>query len=171
MQIDDEEKLEQNQQEEPIPFNSKVAVIGFFGGLFWSLLGYVAYVFKFTELSPNLVLTPWVFGNWKNGVLGNFIGIFIIALLSIGAAYLYSFTLKKINKMWPGILLGLLLWALVFYVLNPVFPGLKSVAELDRNTIITTICLYLLYGVFVGYSISFEANELNLLKNREVTNE
>ena len=37
-------KLEQNQKESPLSFNSKVAVIGFYGGLIWSVLGYLAYL-------------------------------------------------------------------------------------------------------------------------------
>ena len=52
-------------------------------------------------------------------------------------------------------------WLLVFFVFNPIFPEVRTVTELTSDTIITTICIYLLYGLFVGYSISFEYNELN----------
>ncbi|MFP3489296.1 YqhR family membrane protein, partial [Staphylococcus sp. SIMBA_130] len=41
----------------------------------------------------------------------------------------------------------------------PMFIDLPTITKLDRNTVITTICLYLLYGVFIGYSISFEYHE------------
>lgn len=164
-------KLEQNQHEEPMSFNGKVAVIGFFGGVFWSAIGYLAHFFNFTKISPNLVLSPWTVGEWEKGALGNVIGILLIGLLSILVAFLYSTLFKKINKMWPGFLLGILLWLIVFYIFNPIFPGLQSVSDLDRNTVMTTICLYLLYGVFVGYSISFDANELNQPKEKALANE
>lgn len=49
----------------------------------------------------------------------------------------------------------------VFFVFNPIFQDVRAVTELKSDTIITTICIYLLYGLFVGYSISFEYNELN----------
>ena len=162
--------LEQNKHDEPMSMPAKVVLIGLFGGLFWSLLSYLAYLFKFTEISPNLILQPWAAGDWKDRVLGQFIGIFIIGLISIGVAFLYYGVLRKFRNMWVGLLFGLVLWAIVFYVLNPIFPGLKTVNQLERNTIITTICFYILYGVFVGYSISFEQNEISAERNAVSTN-
>ncbi|WP_235848416.1 YqhR family membrane protein [Litchfieldia alkalitelluris] len=153
--------LEQNQKPEDLSMITKVVIIGLFGGLFWSFLNYGTYVFNFTEISPNLVLQPWAIGDWKNRVLGQFIGIAVIGVLSIGVALVYYALLRKFQKIWVGMAFGLLLWALVFFVLNPIFPNLQSVPELGRNTNITTICFYILYGVFIGYSISFEANEFN----------
>ena len=161
-----DKNLEQNKKEEPMSFIAKVIVIGLCGGLIWSLLGYLAYTFSFTELSPNLVLEPWALGDWKNDTLGNYIGIVIISLLSTLVALFYFAVLKNFKSIWAAIMFGLALWAIVFYLLNPIFPGLKSVADLERNTVITTICLYILYGVFIGYSISFESSELNEQKQK-----
>lgn len=96
----------------------------------------------------------------KHG-LGTVISIILIGVISIGAAFLYFLLLKRLKTMWPGILYGLVLWLLVFFVFNPIFPDVRTVTELTSDTIITTICIYLLYGLFVGYSISFEYNELN----------
>jgi hypothetical protein len=164
-------KLEQNQKEQPMSLLMKVVITGFFGGVFWSLLGYCAYFFNFTELSPNMILLPWVVGDWKYGRLGNYISIFIIGILSILAALVYYAFFKKVQSIWAGILFGAVLWGIVFYVLNPIFPNLQPVRELTRDTIITTICLYVLYGVFISYSISFEAAEYERQKQLPVTNE
>ncbi len=153
-------KLEQNNRETQMGLTGKTAVTGLFGGIFWSLLGYIAYLLNFTSLSPSLVLAPWAVGDWKNGQLGNIIGIAAIGLLSILAAFIYYALLKNITTMWGGFLFGAGLFLLVFFILNPLFPGLKSIAEFDRNTLFTTSALYLLYGVFIGYSISYEHNEL-----------
>ncbi|MGM7681527.1 YqhR family membrane protein [Cytobacillus sp. Hm23] len=157
----EQQALEQNQKETPLPLVTKVIVIGLCGGLLWSSISYLAYILNFTELSPNLVLLPWAIGDWKNQVLGNVIGIIVIGLLSILTALLYYGLFKKYDNLWVGILYGVGLWLLVFYLFNPIFPGLKDMNELSRNTVITTICVYILYGVFIGYSISFEVNELN----------
>ena len=73
--------------------------------------------------------------------------------------------LKQVRGMWAGIVYGAVLWAVVFYLFNPMFPDVQTVAELKRETIVTTLCIYLLYGLFVGYSISFEYNELNSEKS------
>ncbi|TYR82442.1 hypothetical protein FZC66_02295 [Priestia megaterium] len=141
-------------------FLAKTIVIGFVGGILWSFIGYLTYVFNFSEIHPNTILQPWALGAWKERWIGLVVSIFVIGILSMIVGLLYYVLLKKFKTMWVGIGYGLLLWAVVFLVLNPLFPTIKTVADLTFNTIITTICLYILYGVFVGYSISFEAAEL-----------
>jgi Conserved membrane protein YqhR len=153
------EQLEQNKQEQPLSFTSKIVTIGIAGGLFWGLIGYLTYLFKFTKIPPSLILSPWALGEWKNEQLGQWIGILSIGLVSILVAFLYKITLVKINNMLAGLAYGVVLWIIVFYLLNPMFIDLPTITKLDRNTVITTICLYLLYGVFIGYSISFEYHE------------
>ncbi|MEH7237030.1 YqhR family membrane protein [Bacillus sp. JJ1562] len=172
--VDAEKKnpeLEQNKKDREMSIIGKVVVIGLFGGIFWSLLSYFTYVFHFTELSPNLILKPWILGDWKNRVLGQFIGIFVIGIISIGVAFIYYALLKKLKSIWVGVGFGIVLWLIVFYLFNPIFPDIKTVAELDRNTVITTICFYILYGVFIGYSISFEQNEMKGERQAVSTNE
>lgn len=153
--------LEQNKKEPPVSSVNKAIVTGFIGGVFWSLLAYLAYILNFTVISPNLILQPFTLGEWKNGTLGNFIGVVLIGILSIGVALIYYAILKRFTSMWVGIIYGAALFALVFFLLNPIFPNLQTVFELPRATVVTTACIYILFGVFVGYSISFDYNELN----------
>jgi hypothetical protein len=155
------ENKQQHRHEEQMSFVAKVALIGLFGGIIWSLVGYFAFYFNFIRVGPALALMPFVVGDWKDTYIGQLVGVAVIAVLSIGLAFLYKLLLQKIYKLWVGIGFGLVLWLLVFYVLNPFFPGLKSVQNLDKNTIITSICLYVLYGAFIGYSISYEYAERN----------
>ncbi|TMW73763.1 YqhR family membrane protein [Alteribacter natronophilus] len=150
---------EQNQTEEPLSYNAIVAITGFFGGLFWSALGYAAYVFNFAKAGPNMILLPWALPDWKNGWLGQLIGILAIGVVSIGVAFIYRLLLAKVNKLWPGIIFGFVLWAIVFGAFNPMFPGVDPLTELDVNTIVTTLCLYVLYGAFIGYSVAYEYGE------------
>jgi hypothetical protein len=153
------ENLEQNKRQEPMSFNATVTSIGFFGGLIWSFVGYLAFFFNFIRVGPALVLMPWALGDWKNGYIGQLIGIAVIGVLSIGVAFLYRFILARFNSIWPGVAFGFGLWLLVFFLLNPIFPGLKPLFKLDLNTIVTSLCIYILYGVFIGYSISYEYSE------------
>ncbi len=157
----DNPELEQNKREAPMSVMGKSIVTGFIGGIFWSALAYLAYILNFTEVSPNLILQPFALGGWKDGVIGNFISIVIIGLISIGAALTYYAVLRRFDGMWLGIAFGGALWALVFFVLNPIFPNVETVFELSRGTIVTTLCLYILYGVFIGYSISFDYKEFH----------
>lgn len=155
------EEAEQNQQDLPVSITGRIIGTGFTGGILWSLVGYLFYLFHFSEISPNMLLQPFVLGEWKKQALGTWISIILIGMISIGAAFLYFVCFKRFKTMWPGLIYGALLWLLVFFVFNPIFPDVRGVTELKSDTVVTTFCLYLLYGMFVGYSISFEYNELN----------
>nr|WP_272495840.1 YqhR family membrane protein [Bacillus pinisoli] len=152
--------MEQNKTEEPLSPGARTAITGIFGGIFWSLLGYLAYLFNFTKVPPNVILEPWLIGDWKNGVLGQFISIFTLGLISIMVAFGYMAILRKFEKLYVAMGFGLVLWGLVFLVLNPIFPGIDPIKDMDINTLVTTLCLFVLYGTFIGYSISFEAAQL-----------
>jgi hypothetical protein len=157
-------KLEQEQHEKPMSLVALTVITGLFGGIFWSSIAYLAYVFHFTKIRPNVILEPWALGGWKNGWLGTVISIVIIGLLSIGAALIYYFALRKFTQFYIGIGYGIILFLLVFWVLNPMFPGIEPLKDLGKNTIITSLCFYILYGVFIGYSISYEHNEIRNLE-------
>lgn len=150
---------EQSHAVEEMSYSGKVATIGFVGGLFWGFIGYFAYYFHFVKFGPALVLSPWALGDWKNGHLGQIVGIFVISFLSVIVAFIYRFLLQKIFNIWVPLFFGAGLWFIVFYLLEPIFPPLKPVTELDSNSLVTSICLYLLYGLFIGYSISYEYKE------------
>ncbi|WP_059103275.1 YqhR family membrane protein [Shouchella shacheensis] len=147
------------KQQKQMNFPIKVALIGFFGGLFWSLIGYFSYYFSFTKIGPAFVLMPWALGEWKTGHLGQVLGVLVLAILSIAVAFLYKFCFQKINSMWVGVGVGILLWIIVFYIINPFVPQLKPVQSYDWHTLVTSLCLYVLYGLFIGYSISYEYAE------------
>ncbi|MBM7646335.1 tetrahydromethanopterin S-methyltransferase subunit B [Scopulibacillus daqui] len=153
-------KPEQNKKAKQATSNGRVALIGFFGGLIWSLIGYLAYLIHFSKVGPSLILAPFVLGKWKNKIGGQFLGILIICIVSILIALLYKYALGKIKSMWVGIIFGLMLWVIVFYVLQPLIPGLDPVSKLGKNTNSISLCLYALYGLFVGYSISFDLESL-----------
>jgi len=157
--MEEKEQLEQNKQEQPVTFTSKAASIGFFGGLIWGIIGFLAYYLNFSKVGPALILQPWALGEWKNKLLGQMIGIVAIAVVSIGVALLYKMTLVKLKNLIVPILFGAAMWGIVFYVLQPIFPDLEPLTEIGWNTITTTFCLFILYGLFIGYSISFDYYE------------
>ncbi|MGJ7921333.1 YqhR family membrane protein [Neobacillus sp. LXY-4] len=164
---EDQAKLEQSQREKPLSYMAMVITIGFVGGILWSGLAYLAYVFNFTEIRPNVIIEPWTIGAWKDQWLGTVISIILIGIISIGAAVIYYLALRKFSSMYVGLGYGLVLFLLVFLVLNPIFPGIHPFNELTRMTVITSVCIYILYGVFVGYSISYEENEIQRNDKRE----
>jgi Conserved membrane protein YqhR len=154
---------------EPMSFMAIVFWTGLFGGIFWTSIGFLAYYFNFTEIRPNIILEPWALGKWKNQWLGTVISILLIGFFSVGAAFIYSAALKKVKGIWMGLLYGILLFLIVFFVLNPLFPSMKPLFQLSKDTLITTICLYLVYGLFVGYSINYEYQNNKVEGNEEAS--
>lgn len=164
---EEQAKLEQAEQEKPLSFMAMVVTIGFVGGVFWSSLAYLAYVLNFTEIRPSVIIEPWTIGAWKEEWLGTVISIILLGVVSIGVAILYYVTLRKFGSMWVGIGYGIALFLLVFFVLNPIFPGIQPFNDLKKMTVITSICFYILYGVFIGYSISYEESEIRNSEKKE----
>lgn len=153
----------------PMSLPAMVFWTGLFGGVFWGTIGFFASYFNLTEIRPNIILEPWMLGNWKYGWKGTILSILIMGVLSVGAAYLYYALLKKLKSMWIGLGYGIILFLIVFVVLNPLFPGMKPIFDLSRDTILSSICLYILYGIFVGYSISYEYQNQEVQKNEPAT--
>ncbi|MFG6121331.1 YqhR family membrane protein [Thalassobacillus sp. B23F22_16] len=158
----DKTQLEQNQQEKPISIMNKSLLTGFVGGMLWSIFGALSYYFNFTEVSPAsfLIRSFWQTG-WTSSFLGEVLGIIGVSLISIAGALVYYLALKKTNGIMPGVLYGGAVWGIVFYLLNPIFAAVPALPDMTSDTIVTTICLFVLYGTFIGYSISYEYHDLN----------
>lgn len=143
-------------KEKPMSFMTLVVLTGLVGGILFSGLAYLAYVINLTNIPPRVILEPWALGEWKKGWLGTVISIILFGGISILVALIYYALLRRFKSMWVGIAYGLVLFLLVFFVLHPLFPGIKPFNKLDANTIVTSLCFYALYGLFVGYTISYE---------------
>ncbi|KYC95094.1 YqhR family membrane protein [Heyndrickxia sporothermodurans] len=141
---------------------------GFVGGILWSLIGYLCYYFSFSTIEPNILLEPFTVGTWRESWIGIILTIILYGIISIGVALVYYILLKKLNTMWVGIGYGFVLFLVVFMILNPIFPSMKPFFQIDINTLIAAACVYILYGLFIGYSISYEHNELKYFKENEL---
>ncbi|MFD3447774.1 YqhR family membrane protein [Microbacteriaceae bacterium 4G12] len=162
-----ENRTGQNQSSS---FMKKVIQIGTFGGLFWGCVWYFLHIFSFSEVGPNYLLMSFALGYWKQGVWGNLIAIAVIGLLSIVIAILYGSFLKKLQGVTPGIVYGCAWWILLFIAVGSFSPVLKNALELQKATVVTTLCIFILYGVFIAYSISFEWSQKNVNNEMEEPN-
>lgn len=138
---------------------SNVVIIGFVGGLIGSVLGMIAYYFNFMDFSPKFILTSWSNQGWVKAWQGFLLTMILYGILSIGIAFLYYLLLKKVKSMIAYMLFGVVCWLLFIIALNPIFRDLPSLAKMSGDSIITSICLFILYGVFIGYSIYFDYHE------------
>ncbi|VEF47823.1 integral inner membrane protein [Bacillus freudenreichii] len=146
-----------------IPLITMAVITGFVAGVAGSLMGYLVHYLNFTEISPGIILAPWS-GGWKGSWAGILLAALLYGMVSIVTALLYYGTLKKRKSFWWGTAYGVVLFLIVFLVLFPLFPGTKSLLKYDINSILTGLSAFILYGVFIGYSISYEYEEFQYLK-------
>lgn len=119
--------------------------IGISAALIWSGLGYLCYWLNFSKLSPSHFVVRWIKEEYLFRLEGIVTSILLILALSLLFAISYAYSLSHINTPWLGAALGVILWVIMF-----------SWREMDRNTFYTTLSMLLLYGVFIGYSLSAE---------------
>ncbi|MEW9677509.1 YqhR family membrane protein [Lentibacillus sp. L22] len=146
-----------SQQVKPVSILPRSLFTGFIGGLIWSICGVLLYYFNFAEVSPKTFeLRSWLKTEWTDSWLGDVISILGAGILSILAAFIYYGLFKRIRPWWFGAVYGIILWVIIFYVLHPIFGDVPSLAEMNMHTIVSTVCLFILYGTFIGYSISYD---------------
>lgn len=151
------EQTEKNESDNSAVVRSRSLSTGFWGGIIWSAAAVVMYYFNFAEVAPKtFFVKSWTAAKWGSGWLGDVISVLIAGVLSILIAFIYYGLLKKVNSMWMGAVYGIVLWGIIFYILQPVFPSVPQLLDFNKNTIISTICLFILYGIFIGFSISFD---------------
>ncbi|WP_101844262.1 YqhR family membrane protein [Halobacillus sp. Marseille-P3879] len=153
---------DQRKQEPPQSVLAKAITIGFVSGILWSTLGAISYYFSFSEVSAaSFIFRSFWYTNWTSSLLAEILAVIIVSLFSMFVSLIYYVTLKRINGIWPGIVFGIALFAVIFFALNPIFSAVPAWNELTGDTYVTSVCLYILYGVFIGYSISYEYQEYN----------
>lgn len=147
--------IQSNQNENP-SFIPRVISVGIYGGLIWGLISAIFGYFNFTAITPkSFLLRSWLQNDWTDTWLGQLLSIFVLSIISLLFAFVIYLIMKQFTGVLPGMVVGALLWLIVFWLLNPIFPNIPEFYKLDSDTVVTTICLFILYSVFVHYSISF----------------
>ncbi|MEN1970561.1 YqhR family membrane protein [Lentibacillus sp. N15] len=154
---DTKQKADGSKHVKPTNILSRSLFTGFIGGLIWSICGVIFYYFNFSEVAPRTFeLRSWLRTEWTDSWLGDVISIFGAGVLSVVTAFIYYGVFKKIKSWWFGAIFGVVLWVIIFYVLHPIFGNVPSLGQMSNHTIVSTICLFVLYGTFIGYSISYD---------------
>ncbi|OMF34237.1 hypothetical protein BK133_13040 [Paenibacillus sp. FSL H8-0548] len=130
--------------------------IGFFAGLIWGCVRWLFYEMNFTKVMPGFAADPFFKVSFLKTAWGSVVGIGFFIILSIVAALLYKFTLGRLRGPWPGVLYGAVWWAILFIAVGPMLGIMEVISKVGWNTIYTEFCVFLLWGVFIGYSIAFE---------------
>ncbi|WP_281886515.1 YqhR family membrane protein [Paenibacillus sp. YYML68] len=130
--------------------------VGFFAGLIWGGLKIVESYFRFTSLTPGFMLEPFFKHSFLLTWQGYMLGWATFIAMSIVAALIYVTFLLKLKGPWPGLVYGVAWWSMIYLLVGPLTGMITWIVNLDLNTIITDLCLFALWGLFIGYSIAFE---------------
>ncbi|WP_454191917.1 YqhR family membrane protein [Paenibacillus sp. Marseille-Q7038] len=130
--------------------------IGFFAGLFWGGIQWVFYIFHFTVIPTGFIAEPFFKHSFIYSAPGQWLGWAFFIGFSILATLLYILTLRKLRGPIPGLLYGIVWWFLIFMWPGPILGMVKPITEVTWDTIYAEFCLFLLWGLFIGYSVAVE---------------
>ncbi|PYI55072.1 hypothetical protein DLM86_11080 [Paenibacillus flagellatus] len=153
------EQERDRERERPAPRTNVWAFslqIGLFAGLIWGAVKIGASYFKFTRINSGFVAKPFFTQAYMNSTAGFWTGWLAFIAFSLVAALLYAGLFRKIRGPWMGLVYGASWWALLYLLFGPVMGMMRRIDRLDWNTIVTDFCFFLVWGLFIGYSISFE---------------
>lgn len=151
------DKQSAKKQGEQRTLVARSLLTGFIGGMISGSFWVIMYYLNFTEISLRSILVrPFSNASWTNGWIGDIVSIIVFGVLSLLIAYIYYLALKKLLSIWISIIFGIGLWLIFFYLLLPIIPNIRAVVEFNARTTVTTLCLFILYGTFIGYSISYD---------------
>jgi len=134
-------------------------VTGLFAGLFWGFVRWFAVSLHFTKVPQAFLADAWVRRSALGSAGWQWLGLALFAAMSIVAALLYWLLLGRLRGPWPGMIFGAAWWAMLFLVIGPPTGTTDPVRSLGWNSIITELCLYVVWGLFIGYSYAFEFHD------------
>ncbi|WP_235946598.1 YqhR family membrane protein [Paenibacillus glycinis] len=130
--------------------------LGFFAGLIWGLVRWLLYIIHFTKVLPGFLADPFFRQSFLKTSWGHLLGIGFFIVFSILAALLYKLLLGRIAGPWPGLFYGLFWWAVLFPLAGPALGLFQPITKIGYDTIFTECALFLVWGLFIGYTIAFE---------------
>jgi len=133
--------------------------IGFYAGLIWGLVRWLATGLNFTNVNQAFLLDPFVPRKLLGSVYWQFAGWAAFILMSMLAALVYAAALGRLRGPWPGLLFGAAWWGLIYAWLGPIIGALPPLYKIGWNSIATDFCLFLVWGLFIGFSIAFEFHD------------
>ncbi|GIP15273.1 hypothetical protein J40TS1_09150 [Paenibacillus montaniterrae] len=129
--------------------------IGFFAGVIWGGLRLIAYYLHFTKEPASFLIRTWLTEQAAIGPFGHITGTFSFIIFSMLAAFLYLWFFRKLEGPWPGVWYGIGWWGILFGVC-PLLGITKMTLNVPFTLAATDFCFFVVWGLFIGYSIAFE---------------
>lgn len=142
--------------------------LGFYAGLIWGGIRWIFYAFHFTSILPGFLLEPFFKHSFLQSMAGQVAGWLSFIVLSIIASLLYVLLFRRAKGPWPGIVYGIVWWVVLFIVLAPLMDMTLPIKRLTWDTNISELCLFLLWGLFIGYTTAEEYTDEKTREPEEV---
>ena len=129
--------------------------LGFFAGIIWGGARWLMYVLHFTKVIPGFLAEPFFKHDFLVTPAGYLLGYLSFIAFSVIVSLFYVLIFRKLKGPWPGMIYGILWWSAVFlagswqFLMQPPF-------KLPWNSVISEFCLFLLWGLFIGYTAAIE---------------
>lgn len=130
--------------------------LGFYAGFIWGGIRWIFYAFHFTTVLPGFLLEPFFKHSFLKTAAGQISGWLSFIVLSVLASLVYVYLFRKAKGPWPGIAYGIVWWVVLFIVLSPWLHLSMPIKRLTWDTNISEVCLFLLWGLFIGYTTAEE---------------
>ncbi|ASA23145.1 YqhR family membrane protein [Paenibacillus donghaensis] len=129
--------------------------LGYFAGLIWGGARWLMYALHFTKVVPGMLLEPFFKHDFLLGAAGQIAGYLSFIVFSVVLSLLYVLTMRKLRGPWPGMIYGILWW-LVIFLAFPQWFLLQRMFKLSWDSLISEFCVFLLWGLFIGYTAAIE---------------
>ncbi|MCT1397490.1 YqhR family membrane protein [Paenibacillus sp. p3-SID867] len=156
----------QNQVTNPFTFALE---LGYYAGLIWGAVHWIFYWLKFTKVLPGFLLEPFFKHEFLATTAGQIAGWLSFIAFSVIASLIYVTLFRKLRGPWPGIAYGIVWWAVLFVALNPWLRLTDPVKKLPWDTNISEVCIFILWGLFIGYTTAQEFTDEKLREPKKVT--
>lgn len=141
----------------------KSIITGLCGGIIWSVVWMILFGFNMVRISPvlfwdKMMLEKFSFDKWYMYL----IAIILYSVLSILIALIYYALFKKIKHWLMGAVYGIIVWAIFLFGFPFIYSRTLLFINYPTETSVGLLCLCILYGLFIGYSISFDYERLQI---------
>ncbi|MFB5268387.1 YqhR family membrane protein [Paenibacillus enshidis] len=136
--------------------------LGFFAGLIWGLVRWLFYILHFTVVLPGFLAEPFFKHSFMKSTAGHLTGLLFFIVFSMIATFLYTALLRKLKGPYPGLIFGAVWWTVLFVWAGPRLGMFPPVTRLTWDTLVSEFCVFLLWGLFIGYTVAFEFTDERL---------
>lgn len=129
--------------------------LGFFAGLIWGGARLLMYALHFTKVIPGFLAEPFFRHDFLLTPAGHLLGYLCFIAFSVLVTLIYVFIFRRLRGPWPGMIYGVLWWSVLFLACARIFLQ-QPPFKLPWNSVISEFCLFLLWGLFIGYTAAIE---------------